>query len=130
MERNASEVVLGHELFHAWQHEFIPGMGKSSWLKKTERLEQEFSAVDFENYLRASFGERKMRKQYTLEGSTYQYNYGADNAESAKKYKLPFANYMKYERIEQPLPSNSDIKNPAKPPIIGPVDTRKQKTNQ
>jgi RHS repeat-associated protein len=66
-----SEFVVGHELQHAWDHD----QGKSSYfsdiiakdrngqpIKMSER-----NAVEFENYLRASAGETRMRTLYSGE---------------------------------------------------------------
>lgn len=87
---NKSPVVLGHELFHAWSFEFTnPSRSK----RFGSGLLREKSAVEFENYLRASFGEKELRTHYFLEGSNVKV--ANSNIDEANNYKLPWAKYLK-----------------------------------
>ena len=61
----SSPVALGHELYHGWAYEYS---NQPKGADFGSRLAQETGAVKFENYLRASFGEKEMREYYTLRG--------------------------------------------------------------
>jgi RHS repeat-associated protein len=62
---NRSAVVLSHELYHGWAFEYT---NQTRGMNFGQRREREKSAVQFENYLRASFGETVMRTHYTFNG--------------------------------------------------------------
>ena len=120
---NKSAVVLGHELFHAWSFEFTSTTKKMDY---GARLLRETMAVEFENYLRAGFGETEMRTHYRLQGNNTKV--ASSSAEDAKNYKLPNANYLMRSYLEEPrsLPraDNTAVKT-YRPYII--IDTRKGK---
>lgn len=123
---NKSSVVLGHELYHAWAFEFTnQTRGKNFGHRKI----RETNAVLFENYLRASFGEKVMRTRYMLDGSNE--SVATSSVEDAKNYKLPIAKYfkivpqIKYERTLQRDVDNTFQRRPFIPLEI--VDTRKTK---
>ncbi|MEO5562675.1 MAG: RHS repeat-associated core domain-containing protein, partial [Chitinophagaceae bacterium] len=123
-EKNKGSVVLGHELYHAWAFEFTRETRSKSF---KGRLTRETNATLFENYLRASFGEKTMRTEYYLGGSDIKVASGS--VEQALKYKLPIAKYFKYEgpKMERYLPRDADntIYRPFIPLDI--IDTRKQR---
>lgn len=75
---------------------------------------QETAAVQFENYLRANFGETVMRTHYLLEGTDREVADKSVNV--AKAYKLPLASYMKLIGGDRPASRHSDgtaIKSPS-----------------
>lgn len=122
---NKSAVVLGHELFHAWSFEFT---NETRGKNFANRLTRETSAVLFENYLRASFGEKVMRTHYTLQGSNEKVASGS--VQEALKYNLPRAKYFKVEIPEYRRNLQRDVDNTFQKRIFIPVDiidTRKQK---
>lgn len=84
---NNSPVVLGHELFHAWSFEFT---NTTKGLSYGQRLVRETMAVEFENYLRASFGEKEMRTHYRIERNDERV--ASSRIKDALNYKLPTAN--------------------------------------
>jgi len=90
MAQNSGAVILGHELYHAWSFEFTKPVTGINDLAR--RLKRETSAVEFENYLRASFGETTMRTDYTL--GKNQYDVASSSVKNALNYQLPIANYM------------------------------------
>jgi RHS repeat-associated protein len=119
---NNSPVVLGHELYHAWAYEFT---NESHGTDYASRFPREKAAVEFENYLRASFGETVMRTKYLLQGAD---NVVASSSVSvAKNYKLPTPNYLQFKwEPQNKLPHDADnTKAPIN--VALPHDTRKQK---
>ncbi len=123
---NNSAVVLGHELYHGWASEFT---NESKGTDFGQRLLREKGAVKFENYLRASFGEKDMRTDYSLQGNTERV--ASSSVEEAKAYQLPRANYLKFVpiiNIERHLQHDVDATY-VRPPIVPlkTIDTRKQK---
>ena len=121
---NNSAVVLGHELYHGWAFEFT---NQTRGMNFGQRLLRETSAVKFENYLRATFGETIMRTHYRLEGNNEKV--ASSSLEEAKNYRLPQANYMKAEpQFERRL--QRDVDNTYVRPAVIPIrmfDTRKLK---
>ncbi|HWB27600.1 MAG TPA: DUF6443 domain-containing protein [Chitinophagaceae bacterium] len=85
---NKSQVVLGHELFHAWAGEFTKVQLGSS---VSDHLSREKGAVAFENYLRAYFGEKVMRTHYAIDpdDKNQDYEVASGDVNVAKNYKLP-----------------------------------------
>lgn len=126
MDKNPSAVVLGHELFHAWASEFNKAVTGINNLAR--RLKRETAAVEFENYLRASFGEKTMRTDYTLQGN--QFDVASSSVKKALNYNLPTPNYMVPEFKFEPRKLARDADNTrVRPPVIPIrlVDSRKQK---
>ena len=122
-DENKSSVVLGHELYHGWASEFT---NESHGMDYGSRYVREKAAVQFENYLRASFGETTMRTKYLLNGSD---NIVASSSVSeAKGYKLPLANYWKpIQMPERKLPHDADNTINRTPIMIPMFDSRKTK---
>jgi hypothetical protein len=121
-----SAVVLGHELYHAWASEFTNEVKQDDF---GHRLLREKAAVQFENYLRASFGEKVMRTDYTLQGNTERV--ASSSVEEAKAYALPRANYLKSiplystdRRLQHDVDASYVRPTPAP---LRTIDTRKQK---
>lgn len=123
---NKSSVVLGHELYHAWAFEFTNENRGNNF---GQRKIRETNAVLFENYLKASFGEKVMRTHYMLDGSNDRV--ASSSVEEAKNYKLPLAKYfkmvpqVKYERTLQRDVDNTFQRRTFIP--LDTVDTRKSK---
>lgn len=117
---NKSMVVLGHELFHAWEFEFTDQNREKDF---GHRLERETSAVKFENYLRATWGEKVMREKYLLEGNNQSVT--SPSVKEALNYKLPRAKYLKVLKVERNLARDAYSTGTKAPviPIIT-VDTR------
>lgn len=119
-EKNRGAVVLGHELYHAWSYEFTNTTKGEDY---GERLVRETAGVQFENYLRASFGETEMRTHYLLKGQNVKV--ASESVAIAKSYKLPVGSYMKYIGGDRPASRHSDgtaIKMPG-----AMIDSRKFK---
>jgi RHS repeat-associated protein len=123
---NRSAVILGHELYHGWGFEYT---NQTRGMNFGQRLQRETSAVHFENYLRASFGESVMRTHYTLQGSREKV--ASSSIQEAKNYNLPAANYLKIvpvftnDRKFQRDVDNTYVKPPFSPLKV--IDTRTQK---
>ncbi len=123
---NKSVVVLGHELYHGWAFEFT---NEPKGMNFGDKLIRETSAVKFENYLRASFGEISMRTQYTLDNSRNKV--ASSSVSEAKLYSLPRANYLKSRQLfdyDRKLPQDAD--NTVQKKLLSPsqtIDTRTQK---
>lgn len=129
MDKNPSAVVLGHELFHAWAYEFT-NMTKGDNYR--QRLEQETGAVEFENYLRASFGETIMRTHYTMganQAGSNRESVASSSVKKALKYQLPDPNYIIIQRIQLPtLQRDADnTVNRTMVPQFNIYDSRKQR---
>jgi hypothetical protein len=124
---NRSAVVLGHELFHAWSFEFIRFKKPTSL---GDRIKLETAAVEFENYLRASFGEERMRTDYYIRNEG-EFPVGDASVEDAINYKLPMANYWESHpmvNIKRNLEGvDATYIHPPVTPYTKPVDSRKQK---
>ena len=122
---NKSAVVLGHELFHGWTYEFT---SLTKGMEYGARLIRETKAVEFENYLRAIYGETVMRTHYKLGDNNVKV--ASESVNDAKNYKLLPANYMLpvYLKNEIKLPHHAD--NTVNRQIALPylkIDSRKQK---
>lgn len=88
---NNSEIVLGHELFHAWAFEFTYQPNGNTY---GDHLSRETKATQFENYLRASFGEKVMREYYTMDRNGNREKVASPDVNIAKKFVLPKAKYL------------------------------------
>lgn len=121
---NKSPVVLGHELFHAWSFEFT---NTTKGMNYGQRLLRETMAVEFENYLRASFGEKEMRTHYRIEGNNERV--ASSSINDALNYKLPSANYLLKIPLIQERKFYQPVDGTYVPQTIRTmtIDTRKQK---
>lgn len=120
---NKSAVVLGHELYHGWAFEFTNQSRETDF---GARLSRETSAVKFENYLRASFGETVMRTDYRIGGGNEKV--ASSSVKEAKNYRLPVAKYNKLLNLSYPtLAPHADntINREGRRPIF--IDSRTQK---